>query len=149
MRFDDRLAAWLIVATLTAALTATTTVQALHRYHDLRSGWSWDLAYYNQWFWSITRGDAVLSVRPISSYGMEGPSAWKSNYLSPARYLILSTYAAIPDPRTLLVVQNFVSLQRNSGGLNRDDRAIPLCSWRRWSRTPWTRNLCKRCSVRI
>ncbi len=108
MRIDERTGSWLIVAALTAALTATTTVQALHRYHDLGSGWSWDLAYYNQWYWSITKGDAVLSVRPIASFGTEGPSAWKTNYLSPARYLILPLYAALPDPRTLLVVQNVV-----------------------------------------
>ncbi|WP_337175786.1 DUF2079 domain-containing protein [Paludisphaera sp.] len=108
MRIDGRIGSWLVVAGLTAGLTAVTTVQALRSYHDLRTGWSWDLAYYNQWYWSITQGDAVLSVRPIASYGTEGPSAWKSNYLSPARYLILPIYAAFPDPRTLLVIQNIV-----------------------------------------
>lgn len=108
MRMDERAGSWLIVAVMTAALTATTTVQALRSYHDLTTGWSWDLAYYNQWYWSITQGDAVLSVQPIASYGVEGPSAWKSNYLSPARYLILPLYAAFPSPRTLLVLQNIV-----------------------------------------
>jgi hypothetical protein len=42
---NHRLVSWLLVASLTAALTAVTTVQALRRYHELRTGWSWDLAY--------------------------------------------------------------------------------------------------------
>jgi uncharacterized membrane protein len=99
---------WLVVATLTALLTAVTTVQALSRYEALESGWSWDLAYYNQWFWAITHGDGVLSVRPIAAFGTEGPSVWKTNYLAPVRFLLLPVYALFPDPRTLLVVQNIV-----------------------------------------
>ena len=46
---------WLLIATLTAILTAVSTYQSLLRYQELRSGWSWDLAYYNQWFWALTR----------------------------------------------------------------------------------------------
>ena len=100
------LAPWLAVAGLTAALTAFTTVQALERYHDLRTGWSWDLAYYNQWYWSLTRGDGLLTVRPFSAYAVEGPSVWKTNYLSPLRYLLIPVHYAAPRPETLLVVQN-------------------------------------------
>ena len=54
---NRRLVSWLIVACLTAALTALTAVQALRRYHELRTGWSWDLAYYNQWYWALTQAD--------------------------------------------------------------------------------------------
>ncbi len=36
---------------LTAAMTTLSTYQALRRYEDLRSGFSWDLAFYNQWCW--------------------------------------------------------------------------------------------------
>ncbi|MDR3617986.1 MAG: DUF2079 domain-containing protein [Paludisphaera borealis] len=106
MAIDRRVVSWMIVATLTAGLTAFTTVQALHRYHDLRTGWSWDLAYYNQWFWALTEGDGVLSVRPLASYGTEGPSIWKMNYLAPIRFILAPIYKAFPDPRTLLVIQN-------------------------------------------
>ncbi len=93
---------------LTAAVTAWTTSQALDRYHLLRSGWSWDLAYYNQWFWALTQGDGLLSVRPLASFAEEGPSVWKMNYLAPVRFLIVPIYRAWPDPRTLLIVQNVV-----------------------------------------
>lgn len=100
--------AWLAVLALTAAVTAWTTRDALSRYEQLRSGWSWDLAYYNQWFWALTRGDGALSVRPLASYAVEGPSVWKSNYLAPIRFLLLPIYLVAPGPRTLLVVQNVV-----------------------------------------
>lgn len=101
-----RLAPWLAVGVFTVALTAVTTFEALDRYRELRSGWSWDLAYYNQWFWALTRGDGVLSVRPAASYANEGPSVWKMNYLAPIRFAIAPVYWFFPDPKTLLVVQN-------------------------------------------
>ena len=66
---------------LTAAMTAVSTYQSLRRYEELRSGWSWDLAYYNQWYWALTQGDGTLTVRPVSAYAQEGPSVWKMNYL--------------------------------------------------------------------
>ncbi len=103
-----RLASWLLVASLTAALTAVTTVQALRRYDELRTGWSWDLAYYNQWFWSLTQADGQLSVRPVASYAEEGPSVWKMNYLAPIRLALVPFYRIHPDPRTLLVIQNIM-----------------------------------------
>jgi uncharacterized membrane protein len=97
---------WLIIALLTAALTALSTHQSLRRYHELRSGWSWDLAYYNQWFWALTQGDGKITVRPVSAYAQEGPSIWKMNYLAPIRLALVPFYALFPDPRTLLVLQN-------------------------------------------
>src|SRR5204862_2010290 len=75
---------------------------------DLRTGWSWDLAYYNQWFWALTRGDGILSVRPMAAYADEGPWVWKMNYLAPIRFAIIPIYLAYPDPRTLLVVHSVV-----------------------------------------
>ena len=105
---NHRLVSWLLVASLTAALTAVTTVQALRRYHELRAGWSWDLAYYNQWFWSLTQADGQLSVRPVASYAEEGPSVWKMNYLAPIRLALVPFYRIHPDPRTLLVIQNIM-----------------------------------------
>jgi uncharacterized membrane protein len=94
------------VVLLTAAVTATSTYQSLERYQDLRSGWSWDLAYYNQWFWALTQGDGKVTVRPLSAYAQEGPSVWKMNYLSPIRLAIVPFYMIKPDPRTLIVIQN-------------------------------------------
>jgi uncharacterized membrane protein len=82
------------------------TVQALRQYEELRSAWPWDLAYYNQWFWAVTHGDREVTVRPVSAYAQEGPSVWKMNYLSPIRLILVPIYAMIPDPRTLLVIQN-------------------------------------------
>ena len=96
----------LIVATLTAVLTAASVQHALVRYHAVRSGWSWDLAYYNQWYWSLLYGDQRISVRPIAAYGDEGPSVWKTNYLSPLRFLLIPIYAIGPGPRLLLVVHS-------------------------------------------
>lgn len=100
--------AWLTVLALTAIVTAWSIVEALERYQLLRSGWSWDLAYYNQWFWALTQGDGMLTVRPLAAFAEEGPSIWKTNYLAPIRLLIAPIYAVWPDPRTLLVVQNVV-----------------------------------------
>ncbi len=97
--------AWVAVAGLTAALAAANARSSLDRYRDLDSGWSWDLAYYNQWFWALTRGDGVLSVRPQSSYGSEGPSIWRANYLAPIRLLIAPIYAIRPGPETLLAAE--------------------------------------------
>jgi len=99
---------WLVVIAMTLALTAITTYQSFTRYHEFRSGFSWDLAYYNQWFWAMTRGDGLITVRPLSAYAEEGPSVWKTNYIAPIRFVILPIYALFPDPRTLLLVQNVV-----------------------------------------
>jgi hypothetical protein len=97
---------WLMVATLTAALTGITSYQAIRRYQELRSGWSWDVAYYNQWFWSLTQGDGQLTIRPIAAYAQEGPSIWKMNYLTPMRLALVPVYKLYPGPLILLVIQN-------------------------------------------
>lgn len=99
---------WLAVVVLTFAMTALSTYQSLRRYEELRSGWSWDLAYYNQWYWALTHGDGILSVRPVSAYAQEGPSVWKMNYLSPMRFALVPFYRPFADPRTLIVLQNLV-----------------------------------------
>src|SRR6516164_1290016 len=92
------------VAALTAVLTALTISQALVRYEEFRSGWSWDLAYYNQWFRAFNRGEEI-TVRPLGPFCAEGPSVWASNYLAPVRLAIAPIHRAFPDPRTLLIVQ--------------------------------------------
>src|SRR4051794_39301068 len=99
---------WVLVALLTASLTAATIVHVLNQYQELRSGWSWDLAYYNQWFWAMTRGDGRLSVRPASAYAEEGPSVWKTNYLAPLRLVLVPLYSCYPDPRTLLIMHSIM-----------------------------------------
>jgi hypothetical protein len=99
---------WLIVATIMAAMTSISTYQSLTRYHEFRTGWSWDLAYYNQWFWALNFGDRQLTVRPLSRYAEEGPSVWKMNYLAPVRFALAPVYRLFPDPRTLLVIQTIV-----------------------------------------
>jgi hypothetical protein len=103
-----RVLPWLITLALTVALMAVTTRQALVRYREFRTGWSWDLAYYNQWLWAINFGDGRISVQPAAPYATEGPSVWKTNYLAPIRYALIPVYQRYPDPRTLLVVQNVV-----------------------------------------
>ncbi len=95
-----------IVALLTILLTLVTTFQSIRQYDELRSGWSWDLAYYNQWFWALTQGDGVITVRPLSSFGVEGPPIWVMNYLTPIRFLLAPIYWLFPSPITLLVIQN-------------------------------------------
>jgi len=99
---------WLVIIAMTLALAAITTHQSFTRYREFRSGFSWDLAYYNQWFWAMTRGDGLITVRPLAAYAEEGPSVWKMNYIAPIRFAILPLYALVPDPRTLLLVQNAV-----------------------------------------
>jgi hypothetical protein len=101
-------AAWTIVLAITAAVSALSIAHVIHRYRTFQTGWSWDLAYYNQWYWAMTRGDGVLSVRPIAAYANEGPSVWKTNYLSPVRYIILPIYDHWPSPITLLVIHGVV-----------------------------------------
>jgi hypothetical protein len=103
---DSPLPGWLVIATLTAFVTALSTIQTLRGYHDLQSGWSWDLAYYNQWYWALTEGDGRITVRPLSAFGAEGPSIWTMNYLAPIRLAFVPLYKLYPDPRTLLVIQN-------------------------------------------
>jgi predicted membrane protein DUF2079 len=99
---------WLIVAMLTATLTAVSTYQSLTSYREFRNGWPWDLAYYNQWYWALTYGNREVTVRPLSKYAEEGPSVWKMNYLAPIRFAIVPFYRLCPDPRTLLVIQNIM-----------------------------------------
>jgi len=99
---------WLFVVALSAMLTAVTICQSLRQYDELQSGWSWDLAYYNQWFWSLTHGAREVTVRPVSAYAQEGPSIWKMNYLAPIRLVLVPFYLLAPDPRTLLVIQSIV-----------------------------------------
>lgn len=96
--------AWTLVLALTAVATAWSVSEALRRYDTFQTGWSWDLAYYNQWYWALTQGDGQLTVRPLASYAEEGPSVWKTNYLAPVRYLLIPLYEIRPDPRTLLIV---------------------------------------------
>jgi Zn-dependent membrane protease YugP len=93
-----------VIGALTASLIAVSARNSLRRYDEFRSGWSWDLAYYNQWFRAFNRGE-VITVRPIGPYCDEGPSVWVSNYLAPVRLAIVPIYRAFPDPRTLLIVQ--------------------------------------------
>ena len=50
--------------------------QAFTRYQELRSGWSWDLAYYNQWFWASrtatdAHGPPGLGLRARRAVGLE------------------------------------------------------------------------------
>jgi Zn-dependent membrane protease YugP len=97
--------AWLAIATLTTVLIVGNAREAIRRYRALDSGWSWDLAYYNQWFWSLTQGDGRITVRPVASYGQEDLSIWRSNYLAPIRLAIAPIYALRPGPETLLVVE--------------------------------------------
>src|SRR5450759_1238078 len=67
-----------------------------------------DRAYYNQWFWALTFGDGVLTVRPIGPWVQEGPSIWKMNYLAPVRLALVPVYRLFPGPATLLIVQAIV-----------------------------------------
>jgi hypothetical protein len=105
---SQRAISWALIAGLTAGLTAFTAQLALRQYHQLRTGWSWDLAYYNQWYWTLTQADGQITVRPVASYAQEGPSVWKMNYFAPIRLLLVPLYAIRPDPRTLLIIQSVV-----------------------------------------
>ena len=103
----DRLALGYL-ALVTILGTITTILWNLERYDEFQTGWSWDLAYYNQWFWCLTHGLTEFTIRPIASYATEGPSIWKMNYLAPVRFLIAPFYRLWPDPRCLLIIHDIV-----------------------------------------
>src|SRR5690554_2865587 len=110
-RQQGSLRRWLpLAATWAAALVLATTssAAALARYREFRSAYPWDLAYYNQWFWALTRGDGIISVRPVAWYALEGPSVWEMNYLAPIRFLLVPFYLLDPGPEILLILQNIV-----------------------------------------
>ncbi len=122
---------WISVWCFYFVLTAVTCRVAWDQYFSLESGWSWDLAYYNQWFWSVCFGDEILSVRPIASYATEGPSVWKMNYLSPLRFCILPIYYLRPDPTTLISINCifFWLLIPASAKLLLDETESPIISF--------------------
>ncbi len=95
---------YFLIAAVYAFATSATIIDVFRRYDEFRLGWSWDLAYYNQWFWSTSHGIGTISVRPVASFGEEGPSIWKMNYLAPIRVLILPFYSLYPHPKTLLLI---------------------------------------------
>jgi Predicted membrane protein (DUF2079) len=101
---------WPVVAAwvLAGVMAAATSSLSLSRYRDFRSAYAWDLAYYNQWFWALTKGDGQITVRPVAWYAVEGPSVWKMNYLAPMRFAIAPIYAFAPGPETLILIQNIV-----------------------------------------
>jgi hypothetical protein len=99
---------WLLVGCLTATLTVATARASLGRYRALRSGWSWDLAYYNQWFRGLTTGEGRVTVRPVAAYAEEGPSIWTMTYLAPIRLAIAPFYAIRPGSEALLVIHGVV-----------------------------------------
>ena len=103
-----RVLPWLAVWALASGLAAVTAAQSLELYRAFASGWSWDLAWNNQWFWSILFGDGMQSVRPINHWGNEGPPVWVHTHLDPIRLPLLPIYAMFPRPETLIVVQNIV-----------------------------------------
>jgi Predicted membrane protein (DUF2079) len=101
-----RLAPWVIVWGMALALTIVSSRQSLERYRSFSSAWAWDLAYNNQWFWSLVKGDQLLSVRPMNSWGDEGPSIWVRTHLDPIRLLVVPFYVFYPGPETLIVANN-------------------------------------------
>ncbi len=103
-----RLLPWFAVWALAGALAAVTTAESLRRYREFRSGWAWDLAYNNQWFWALVFGDRTLSICPVNHWGNEGPSIWNRTHLDPIRLPCAPIYALFPGPETLLVIHNAI-----------------------------------------
>ncbi len=93
-----RLLPWLAVWGLALAMAGLTTVQSLGRYREFRSGWAWDLAYNNQWFWALVYGDGTITACPINFWGNEGPSIWHRTHLDPIRLPCVPVYALAPGP---------------------------------------------------
>jgi hypothetical protein len=124
-----RLTPWIAVWGLTLALTAVSTDQSLRRYRDFQSGWPWDLAYNNQWLWSMIYGDQKLTVRPINSWGDEGPSIWSRTHLDPIRLAVAPFYPLRPGPEALIIAQNVILwwvLPAAFGLLLAESRSVPL-----------------------
>jgi uncharacterized membrane protein len=100
-----RWAPWIVVISLTAALTILSVRETLTRYRELNSAWAWDLAHNNQWLWALTHRQRAHTVRPWAPFATEGPSLWKSNHLDPIRLLVAPFYMLDPEPPALLVLQ--------------------------------------------
>ena len=103
-----RLLPWFAVWALAGAMAAVTTAESLERYREFRSGWAWDLAYNNQWFWALVFGDQTLSICPVNHWGNEGPLIWNRTHLDPIRLPCAPIYALFPGPETLLVIHNVI-----------------------------------------
>ena len=115
---NRRLVSWLIVTCLTASLTSYTAVQALRRYHELRTGWSWDLGLLQPVVLGpdpVRRTDLRASLcllRGRRALGLEDelpgtdPAGARPVLLDPSR----SPYLA-PDPEPRVLVGH-------SGGLH-------------------------------
>ena len=103
-----RPAPWVAVWAATLALTALTSTQSLGRYREFRSGWPWDLAYNNQWFWALRDGNQTLTVRPVQPLGRRGPVDLVEDPPRPdpaGRGPVLRDLAG---PETLIVAQNAI-----------------------------------------
>ncbi len=103
-----RFGPWAIVWVFTLVMIVVSSVQSIDRYYNFQSGWPWDLAYNNQFYWSMIYGDQTLSVRPINSWGDEGPSIWSRTHLDPLRMVVVPFYLFKSSPETLLVVHNVI-----------------------------------------
>ncbi|MFO0953647.1 MAG: DUF2079 domain-containing protein [Isosphaeraceae bacterium] len=93
---------------LTAAASAFSYKEVVRRYRTFQTGWAWDLAYYNQWYWALTLGDRTITVCPYAAYATEGPSVFRTNYLAPVRFAVAPLYRLAPGPTTLLLVHSVV-----------------------------------------
>lgn len=103
-----RLASWVAIWGLAAVLAAWSSAQSLERYRAFGSAWAWDLAYNNQWLWALVEGDQILSIRPINTWGNEGPSIWVRTHLDPIRLAVVPFYALYRRPETLIVANNVI-----------------------------------------
>ncbi len=101
-----RVAPWLVIWGLSLVLASWSSWQSLERYRGFGSAWAWDLAYNNQWIWALVKGDQTLSVRPVNSWGDEGPSIWVRTHVDPIRLLVVPFYPFWPGPESLIVANN-------------------------------------------
>ena len=122
---------WVAIWGLMLVLAAATSAHSLQRYWDFRSGWPWDLAYNNQWFWALVKGDQIITVKPINSWGDEGPWIWNRTHLDPIRLPCAPFYALWPRPESLIIIHNVLlwCLLPAAFGLARSESGSTAVGW--------------------
>src|SRR3990172_6783763 len=138
---------WAALFVVYLLCVVATAAWSLHRYHQLRSAWAWDLAHLNQSFWALTHGGDRITIRPRNHYAQERPEPWRSVHLDPLKLLLLPAYLVWPAPQTLLVghcalfwlslVPVFQLASAAPRGSPHPRPAVGLLAALLWALTPW------------
>ena len=102
-RLRGRLEPWIAAAIIAGYLSVFVwlTVRRHETYHSLGA----DLGLFDQLFWNTVNGRPFESTM---SLGWTEPHSFFADHFSPALWLLVPFYAAVPRPETLVVLQTVV-----------------------------------------